>query len=150
MSILTPPAGEDDPLFRFSLIGLVADSLGIIAAIWELADDILYLSEHWSVINGGPGEPTYTTSRQFRTLVHPHDQPAFDAAIGRCLETSAGMVEAMIRVRLKPDDWQWMEARFRLAQRDESGRASRLMATMVARSEREPGDKPRPAGLAAG
>lgn len=65
-----------------------------------------------------------------RSLMHPEDIPAFDAAFAAHLMGSKESFEINYRVRDLAGDWRWVRARGRVAERDASGRALRIAGTI--------------------
>lgn len=120
-----------------SLYGLVTDSIGIVILVWELPGNTIQLNDKWSVLIGGPAQPTYANSKTFKSLVHPEDRSYLTAAILHCLRQDTDFNNAEFRVQSIAGGWKWVAARGKVVHRDTTGRALRLMATLTDISERK-------------
>lgn len=123
--------GELSEFEAESLYGLVAQSVGLVMLVWERPGDTIRLSKQWSVLVGGSAETTFTTSRNFNSLIHPDDRPRLASRILRCLRRDADFTSVEFRVQSIGSGWKWMAARGKVVQRDAAGHALRLMATLT-------------------
>lgn len=71
-----------------------------------------------------------TTATNLRKLMHPDDVQRFDSAFAAHLMGSNESFEITYRVRDLSDNWRWVRARGRVAERDVSGRALRIAGTI--------------------
>jgi PAS domain S-box-containing protein len=89
----------------------------------------LLLDARWSVMLGGPAQPTETTPAQLLRLVHPADRQRALAA-RRHLEASRDTAyDVEQRVRTVRGEWLWINSVGRVISRDAHGRLLRLIGT---------------------
>jgi diguanylate cyclase (GGDEF)-like protein/PAS domain S-box-containing protein len=87
---------------------------------------VVYLSERWNVLLGGPPQETYTTFDALTALTHEDDR---DAILQQYVDTLTGRAaEYNIEHRVRAHDgtWRWVRSRGRVVERDAFGRALRL------------------------
>ncbi len=120
-----------------SLYGLVTDSIGLVILVWDLPDDTIHLNEKWSVLLGGPAQPTHVLARTLKSLIHSDDRADLTARIVDCLRRDTDFNNAEFRVQTISGAWKWVAARGKVIHRDAKGRALRLLATLIDISERK-------------
>jgi ligand-binding sensor domain-containing protein/signal transduction histidine kinase len=70
------------------------------------------------------------TATTMRSLMHPDDVQPFDSAFAAHLMGRNESFEMAYRIRDLNDNWHWVRARGRVAERDASGRALRIAGTI--------------------
>jgi diguanylate cyclase (GGDEF)-like protein/PAS domain S-box-containing protein len=108
-------------------------------ALWESDPraDRLYLSEQWQVMLGARPQPTSTSFAAIRELLHPQDQERFRQHAIEVLKGLAPRFDLELRVRTLSGEWKWVRARGEVVERDEGGRAVRMLGTVADISERK-------------
>ena len=98
---------------------------------WNVADNVIYLSEAWSVMLGGPRQETFTSIDALTQLVHPSEVDEVRQAIVMMFkgETDAYRVEH--RVKSRDGAWKWIVSRGKTVERDADGRALRAIGTNI-------------------
>jgi len=125
-----PDASGPDPDFDLSLLGMVADALGLIPLVWELADDVLYLGQQWSRLQGGPLRPMHLNMAQFQACLHPDDRQELGVLVRDCLVGRGAGTQADVRIRLPSGAWRWHTIYIKALRRDASGRATRMVGVL--------------------
>ena len=105
-------------------------------AVWDCDVGIgtVFLSHAWAKLLGE--EPVARTARMAELIerIHPRDRDAVRAAFVRTLKGTEGRdatVNAVeYRVRAAGGDWRWVLATGRVSERDERGRALRIVGTV--------------------
>jgi len=96
---------------------------------WDLTNSRVYFSGRASAMRGGPDEDTELTTEQRRAFVHPDDVEGLDQRLSAAVRGQVPLFEAEFRVRREDGDWIWVRSRGRVVERDERGRALRLVGT---------------------
>jgi diguanylate cyclase (GGDEF)-like protein/PAS domain S-box-containing protein len=99
---------------------------------WEV-----FLSDGWSVLMGGPARPTTTTVPELAKAVHPDDVTRLREALFDTLKGKREIYSMEHRVRTPAGEWLWLLSRGRVAARDKSGRATRMIGTNMDISDRK-------------
>lgn len=89
-----------------------------------------HLSAGWAQIQGLADEPLDWTWEQVRERIHPEDVERVLAAILAHADGSTQVCEEQYRMRHVDGSWRWVWSRG-LSQRDESGRPSRLLGSVI-------------------
>ncbi len=88
------------------------------------------VSETWCQIMGVADDPATVDSQAvFLSRVHPDDLPLVQAADEACIAGRTARSLSEYRVRFGADEWRWMKSDLVVIQRDEDGRALRLVGT---------------------
>jgi two-component system cell cycle sensor histidine kinase/response regulator CckA len=87
------------------------------------------LDPQWSVIRGGPPQPTVTTQRRLLELIHPEDRRAMLKAARDAHLTAEGRYGVDQRMRTLDGRWIWIRSAGRVMARDASGRPTRVIGT---------------------
>jgi PAS domain S-box-containing protein len=94
-----------------------------------------WLAPQWHEMLGYSANDLGTAKMStMRTLVHPDDLPAQQAAFQRCLET-AGVYDAEFRVRVKSGEYRWFRSRG-ICEVDANGRPTRVSGALQDITER--------------
>jgi PAS domain S-box-containing protein len=67
----------------------------------------------------------------FRKRLHPEDLSVYQAAMDRCVSGSEPLLDVTFRIRNQAEQWVWMQARARAAERDGQGVATKIMGTYL-------------------
>ncbi len=103
---------------------------------WDCVSGGAYFSPHYYAMLGyasGEFEASYAA---WRNLVHPDDVQAVEDVISRHI-ASGQVFEYEFRMKAKSGHWQWIMARGRVVERDEKGRALRMVGTHVDVTDRK-------------
>ncbi len=87
---------------------------------------VVYLSERWNVLLGGPPQETHTTFDALMARTHEDER---DGILAQYVDTLTGRsAEYNIEHRVRANDgsWRWIRCRGRVVERDAHGRARRL------------------------
>jgi diguanylate cyclase (GGDEF)-like protein/PAS domain S-box-containing protein len=107
---------------------------------WESTNDphvpgryLLTVDARWAAMLGrSPDELNpMTVATFFAMLVHPEDAPAANIAVERALQEEGHVLGMDMRMRHAAGHWVWTEVRGKVIQRDERGRAQRLVGTQM-------------------
>lgn len=147
MRLSDTATGDYDPLFKLSLMGMVARELGMLAMLWEFQDERLYFTGSEQAL--GPLSACMTLE-EFRACVHPDDVTALDACLACCQDEAlcqsldTGMAandgransfaaNASLRLRLVGEglSWQHLDCRLRVSERDEHDQPARLVGMLM-------------------
>ncbi|MFO1323471.1 MAG: EAL domain-containing protein [Burkholderiales bacterium] len=87
---------------------------------------VVFLSERWNELLGGPPQETYTTFEALMAITHEDEREGIlreyvDALTGRKSE-----YQVEHRVRAYDGTWKWIRSRGRVVERDAHGRALRI------------------------
>ena len=104
---------------------------------WDIPGNRIHYSSRASTLRGGPEKASETTPEAMRAFVHPDDLPHMLAAMKNALAGRTPIYEAEFRVRHKDGQWIWLRSRGRVVERDEAGRALRLVGTDTDVTERK-------------
>gem|GEM_PF-5157433 len=96
---------------------------------WDLKQQRVFHSAHWSSMLGGPAEESTISMPILSKLVHPDDLPVVKAKVLATLKGSVPFYSAEHRVRTSTGQWLWILSRGRVVERDARGRAIRLSGT---------------------
>ena len=107
--------------------------------IWE--DDLpanhLTLDPTWAEMRGYPSAATVTTWRSLVTTVHPEDRAAIMVQARRAIRGETEDYRVEQRVATAAGGWMWIMSHGRVTERDERGRARRIIGTNTDITERK-------------
>ena len=115
---------------------LALDSVSDAVWDWRVDTGEVYFSSRWYIMLGY--EP-YELPQEFetwRSLLHPDDLPGSEAKVFRHLE-SAEPFEIEFRMRTKDSQWRWILSRGKTVERNDQGKAVRMLGTHVDITERK-------------
>lgn len=100
-------------------------------ALWDLdlADETLYLSEHWGVMLGGAPRETRCAARDLLGLVPPEDLPSIQAGLRPVVSGRSAVYVVEHRVRREDGSLLWIHSEGRVAERDAKGAPRRMVGT---------------------
>ena len=87
---------------------------------------VVYLSERWNVLLGGPPQETHTTFHALMALTHEDERDDILRQFVDTLSGRAAEYNIEHRVRAYDGSWRWVRCRGRVVDRDVHGRARRL------------------------
>ncbi|MDR2350539.1 MAG: response regulator [Deltaproteobacteria bacterium] len=94
---------------------------------WDVPSGrIRYNHIFYDLLGYRPGELSETID-EWESLVHPEDEPAANAALEMCLSGDVQVYACEMRMRHKDGHYVWTYDLGRVVERDENGRATRLM-----------------------
>ncbi|WP_161635995.1 hybrid sensor histidine kinase/response regulator [Desulfonatronovibrio hydrogenovorans] len=96
---------------------------------WDLQTDQVYYSPGYAGMLGYASdeiEPHFST---WLRLVHPEDRDASLQANKACIENRQSEFQVRFRMQARNGEWRWILGRGKAVERDESGRATRLVGT---------------------
>lgn len=96
---------------------------------WDLNQQQVFHSAHWSSMLGGPAEESTISLAILSKLVHPDDLPMVMAKVSDTVKGLVPFYSAEHRVRTSTGQWLWILSRGRVVERDARGRAIRLSGT---------------------
>jgi len=103
---------------------------------WNPVSHSLFLSSRLLSLLGAEGEHQRTTSEEWLKLIHTQDRARFQSALIAHLKGQTPHFECEYRVRDRKGEFRWVLARG-LAQRDEHGRAYRMVGSIGDITERK-------------
>ena len=104
---------------------------------WNIQTDQGYFNPgYYRMLGYKPGDFAMSSS-VWQALIHPADRERVLLVNQNCIEGRCDDFEVEYRLRAKTGDWRWILGRGRCIERDEQGRALRLVGTHMAISERK-------------
>ena len=104
---------------------------------WDVKSGEIALSAEWSGIVGGPPQAIRTTARALQTLTHPDDAPALTGLVRALLRGELHYYAMEHRIQTNKGEWTWIISRAQVVERDDSGRALRVIGTNSDINERK-------------
>jgi PAS domain S-box-containing protein len=98
-------------------------------------NEVARTKRHLEIV-GETAESFEGTARAWYDRIHPDDLPAYDAARRPLFEGDAAQYEAEYRIRHRDGHWVWIWHRA-IAKRDESGRLTRVIGSLIDITERK-------------
>lgn len=100
-------------------------------ALWDLdvPGETVFLSEQWSVILGGPPQPTQCTAQELLELVPMEDLVRIQEALEPVLDGRSAQYAVEHRVRRLDGSLVWVHSEGRVADRTSSGMPLRMVGT---------------------
>jgi diguanylate cyclase (GGDEF)-like protein/PAS domain S-box-containing protein len=98
---------------------------------WNVASNKSALSPAWRRILGyDAGELSGETPDEWEALIHPEDRPGVVEKIHACARGDQGWFSHEYRIRCKDGHWKWVLSRGAVVERDQRGRATRVIGTL--------------------
>lgn len=88
-------------------------------------------SDAWFQLLGICESDGRNSDDEWRARIHPDDRTTVEALDAECIEGRIEKSEAKFRMRVGDDSWRWMRSILRVTERDDEGRAVRLLGTMI-------------------
>ncbi|MEO7322698.1 MAG: EAL domain-containing protein [Burkholderiales bacterium] len=98
---------------------------------WNIANNVIYLSDAWSVMLGGPRHDTFSSSNALSQLIHEDDVVEVRQAIAAMVKGDSPAYLVEHRVRSKDGAWKWIVSRGKVVERSPHGRAMRAVGTSM-------------------
>lgn len=98
---------------------------------WDIVNNVIYLSEAWSVMLGGPRQDTFTTIDALTHLVHSDEVNEVRQAIVAMFKGTTPAYRVEHRVKSNDGAWKWIVSRGRTVERTSDGRAVRAIGTNI-------------------
>jgi len=89
------------------------------------------VSDTWREMLGLDEDDVIDPQQEWRGRVHPQDLPLVEAADAACLAGRTARSESEYRIRHADGHWIWLRSEASVTQRDENGRALRLVGTQT-------------------
>lgn len=96
---------------------------------WDVPSGRLIRSAQWARLFGYTLEDTIGGDGLWERLVHPEDLVRSEAIMAAHFRDEIPMFEAEVRMRHRDGHWMWVMDRAKVVERDESGRAVRVVGT---------------------
>jgi PAS domain S-box-containing protein len=104
---------------------------------WDLAQGRVYFSPgYFRIIGFEPGDLP-DALQTWSDLLHPEDRDRALAATEACVSGQTQILSTEFRLRTKGDAWRWILSRGRATERDDSGRAVRMIGTHIDITDRK-------------
>ncbi|EAR50323.1 PAS/PAC Sensor Hybrid Histidine Kinase [Oceanicola granulosus HTCC2516] len=98
----------------------------------DLESDVSVVSNSWLRVMGLPADVTLENPQAlFRERVHPEDRPIIEAANYAHIDGHTDRTVTEYRVRFDDGTWRWMRSNAVVTERDEDGRALRLLGVQT-------------------
>jgi PAS domain S-box-containing protein len=110
-------------------LGMALEGSNLALFDWDIASGEVRLSEQWQLMRGGDKMETVTTIGELQSQVHPDDLSRLQQSLVPVLKGNTRFYEIQHRVRNIHGDWRWILSRAKVSERDESGKALRLVGT---------------------
>ena len=104
---------------------------------WDVPAGLVQLSAEWSVMLGGPAEPTLTPIQKLQSLDHPEDAATVLAKVGALTRGESDSLRYEHRIRRQDGSWLWIETTARVNQRAPDGSALRVTGANANIEERK-------------
>ena len=98
---------------------------------WHVPSGEMLLSGPWNALTGRDMNASTTTARRLNELIHLSDREALRAVIVEALKNDKSL-SAEFRISAPVGQWKRLRANGRVTERDNSGRAVRLLGTLTA------------------
>ena len=108
---------------------------------WDISSDSYTRNQRFPTMLGYAGDELSEKFEDLEWLIHPDDLAGTRQAMLAHLKGEAPGYEAEYRMRRKDDHWVWILARAKVVQRDDSGRALRMVGTVLDITERKHGEE---------
>jgi len=102
-------------------------------ALWDynIVTGRIYLSPRFFAMFGFAPDEMSQDVETWYDLIHPDEQEPLKSRMADIASGSVATFEIEYRMRTKSQDWRWVLCRARLVEKDESGRAVRVIGTHV-------------------
>lgn len=129
---------ENEKALRISdeRLKLALDSVSDAVWDWRVDTGEVYFSSRWYTMLGYNPYELPQEFETWRRLLHPDDLPDSEKKVYRHLEY-AEPFEMEFRMRTKDNQWRWILARGKTVERNDQGKAVRMLGTHVDITERK-------------
>jgi PAS domain S-box-containing protein len=97
---------------------------------WNVANGTLVVNERWAEIGGRSLSEVAPHEDWWREHIHPEDRTRNSEELNSHLEGLSPSYEMEFRFKTKAGEWNWVRAKGKVVERDEGGRAVRMVGTM--------------------
>ncbi|MEM9580277.1 MAG: CHASE domain-containing protein, partial [Pseudomonadota bacterium] len=97
----------------------------------DLRSGTSIVSDTWKNLMGIPLDVDVDTQQHFLDRIHPEDLKTLEAADAACISGETSRSVAQYRMRFGDAEWRWMRSNAFVAERDNSGRALRLLGAQT-------------------
>ncbi|MFM9967346.1 MAG: ATP-binding protein [Burkholderiales bacterium] len=104
---------------------------------WDEARGSLYMDAAWPVMLRAQGKESYLTLSEMEKLIHPEDVERANAVRIECIKGIVPHLSMEFRVHCATGEWIWIHTQGEVVERDQGGRARRLVGTNVNVSQRK-------------
>jgi PAS domain S-box-containing protein len=104
---------------------------------WDLLTGRIYLNECWAVMLGDKPRETEITADELFSLVHPDDRASIEAASAAAIEDGRSQFHTQARIKTRSGQWRWIDSVGRVVERDDAGRALRMIGINTDVTERK-------------
>jgi PAS domain S-box-containing protein len=104
---------------------------------WDVKSGVVYMSDVWSTMLGGPKTDTVTTLPDLARIIHPDSIAAMRAEVVPMLKGIADSYGCVQRVRALDGEWRWIYTHGKVVERDAAGRATRVFGVNTDVTKRE-------------
>jgi PAS domain S-box-containing protein len=118
-------------------LNLALDGSNLALWDWNVASGEVYLSERWSEMMGGAHVHTNTTIDALNALSSVDDQAQIRAELSALLKGDSSFYEVIHRVHTKSGRTIWVQSHGKVVERDDAGRALRVVGTHADVTERQ-------------
>ncbi|EHR71717.1 PAS domain S-box/diguanylate cyclase (GGDEF) domain-containing protein [Burkholderiales bacterium JOSHI_001] len=108
---------------------LALGGAGLGVAEWPLHRGAGYSSQRWRTLHADPGGTQTATLAAWLTRVHPDQRAALQLEIDALQQAGHDSLSQQLQLRVG-EQWQWMELRLVVAERDSAQAPARLVATV--------------------
>lgn len=113
------------------------DGSGLILWDLNLQTAVVYLSETWSELMGGPSRTTFCSLEELGSFIDEEDRLAARQALHAVLKGQTARYSVELRMRKRDGSQFWVHSVGRVADRADDGRALRIAGTMRDITERK-------------
>jgi len=116
-------------------LNLALDAVNDAVWDWRTGTEEVYFSSHGYTLLGYEPSKLPQTVATWKKLVHPDDLPEAEQTILKHLESGASF-QAEFRMQTKEGQWRWILGRGKVVERDDHGKAARIIGTLSDITER--------------
>jgi PAS domain S-box-containing protein len=116
---------------------LALDGAGRALFDWNVETDEIFMSDYWAQLIGAPPAPMLTNTQALGDLIHPKDTPLQQRRLLEAIKGVRPRYEVEFRVLHKDGSWRWVQIEGVVVQRNDVGKALRLIGTIADVSERK-------------
>ncbi|MFZ6801052.1 histidine kinase dimerization/phosphoacceptor domain -containing protein [Undibacterium sp. Di24W] len=102
---------------------------------WNIADNSVYFSRRWKEMLGFTEDEVKNTLEEWSSRVHPEDMKMVTQDMSLHLDGETALYRNIHRVLCKSGEWKWILDRGVVVERDEGGKAIRMIGTHADISE---------------
>lgn len=104
---------------------------------WHIPTGDVFLNARWGEMLGDIAMDTHEQVARLLARIHPEDLAGLQHALNAAVSGQAPQYSVQYRIRTLDDTWLWLESHGMAAERDEAGRALRLIGVAADIQERK-------------